>query len=152
VLQDFIAAVTPLAEALRGIDLTEPAAAHAEVTRRAPFGGPLVAAVRAAVDRGIDGGWLATREQGGVRFGRAAKDLCGFSVDVVEMACPGPRHRHPNGEIDLCFALGGRPTFDGHPEGWVVYGPDSTHVPTVAGGTMRIVYFLPGGAIEWVQK
>ena len=52
------------------------------------------------------------------------------------------------GEFDLCFALSGAPTFDGHPPGWVVLPPNSWHVPTVAGGRMAILYFLPGGAFQ----
>jgi hypothetical protein len=32
----------------------------------------------------------------------------------------------------------------------VVFPPDSAHVPTVTGGRMLIVYFLPGGAVEWI--
>ena len=62
----------------------------------------------------------------------------------------GPKHRHPNGEIDLCFTLRGEARFDGRPEGWVVYGQDTTHVPTVRDGQMLILYFLPGGAIEFL--
>ena len=65
------------------------------------------------------------------------------------MSAPGPGHTHPNGEIDLCFAVDGAPTFDGHPPGWTVYPPGSWHVPTVAGGVMDILYFLPGGAIRF---
>ena len=96
----------------------------------------------------IGSDWLLPRAQGGIRFGRVAKDLHGFSVDAVLMDVPGPRHRHPNGEIDLCFPTRGEPKFDGHGPGWVVYGRGSAHVPTVRGGEMLILYFLPGGAIE----
>ena len=39
--------------------------------------------------------------------------------------------------------------FDGNAPGWVVYGRGSAHVPTVTGGEMLILYFLPGGAIEF---
>ena len=85
-----------------------------------------------------------------MRFGRVAKDLCGFSIDCVWMNGAGPRHRHPNGEIDLCFATSGAARFDGEPEGWVVYGKGSAHVPTVSEGEMLILYFLPGGAIEFL--
>ena len=67
------------------------------------------------------------------------------------MSSPGPMHAHPNGEIDLCFALDGEPTFDGHPPGWVVFRPGSKHIPTVVGGPMLILYLLPGGAIEFVK-
>ncbi|MGE0713679.1 MAG: DUF4863 family protein [Planctomycetota bacterium] len=139
----------PLAALLEGLDLSDPAAARAELEARAPFAGALVASARAAAEAGAAAGWLLPRENAGVRFGRVAKDLCGQSVDAVFMHGPGPRHRHPNGEVDLCFAQDEDPRFDGHPEGWVVYGPDSTHVPTVRGGSMLILYFLPGGAIEF---
>ena len=54
--------------------------------------------------------------------------------------------------MDLCFALDGDPTFDGNPPGWTVYGPESWHVPTVADGTMAILYFLPGGAIRFEER
>jgi hypothetical protein len=94
--------------------------------------------------------WLLPKEAGGVRFGRVAKELCGFSVDCVFMNSPGPRHRHPDGEIDLCFATKGASRFDGQPEGWVVYGKGSEHVPTVTDGEMLILYFLPGGKIEFL--
>ena len=94
--------------------------------------------------------WLLPKSSGGIRFGRVAKDLHGFAVDAVLMDVPGPRHRHPNGEIDLCFVTKGEPRFDGQPAGWVVYGKGSAHVPTVTGGEMLILYFLPGGAIEFV--
>ena len=75
----------------------------------------------------------------------------GFSIDVVVMNGAGPRHRHPLGEVDYCVALDGDPTFDGRAPGWVVMPTDSTHVPTVAGGTMLIVYLLPEGAMEFLE-
>ncbi|RMG89073.1 MAG: DUF4863 family protein, partial [Candidatus Dadabacteria bacterium] len=37
----------------------------------------------------------------------------------------------------------------GQAEGWVVFGEGSDHVPTVTGGTMLLLYFLPGGRIDW---
>lgn len=147
----FAETVRPLAQALAGIDLSDPAAACAAVEAAAPFQSDLIATVREAAVRGAQEGWLVPKEAGAIRFGRVAKELEGFSLDAVEMSSPGPRHRHPNGEIDLCFATEGDPRFDGHPEGWVVYPPDSVHVPTVAGGTMVILYFLPGGAIEFLK-
>jgi hypothetical protein len=114
-----------------------------------PFTGAQVAAVREAAIASIDSDWLLPKQNAGIRFGRVAKDLHGFSVDAVLMDVPGPRHRHPNGEIDLCFATRGEPKFDGHDPGWVVYGRGSAHVPTVRGGEMLILYYLPGGAIEF---
>ncbi|MBL4848879.1 MAG: DUF4863 family protein [Planctomycetes bacterium] len=144
------AALDPVAQALVGVDLTDPQAARAIVCERLPLGSEPLTALRAAAETGAAEGWLLSREAGGIRFGRAAKDLHGFSVDAVLMAGPGPRHRHPKGEIDLCFTQRGEARFDGEPEGWVVYGPDSVHVPTVRDGEMLILYFLPGGAIEFL--
>lgn len=146
--EQFVQLLTPLANALRGIDV-DAADAAAVVERAVPFAGPLVAAVRAAAVASVGSEWLLPKSNAGIRFGRAAKDLAGFSVDAVLMDVPGPRHRHPNGEIDLCFATKGRPRFDGNEEGWVVYGKGSSHVPTVRDGEMLILYFLPGGAIEF---
>lgn len=143
-------ALEPVAQALVGVDLSDPSAAQATIESRLPFDGPEVAAVRAAASAGAEAGWLLTRSAGEIRFGRPAKDLHGFSVDAVAMSGPGPRHRHPQGEIDLCFTTEGEAAFDGHPEGWVIYGPDSVHVPTVRQGSMLILYFLPGGAIEFL--
>jgi hypothetical protein len=145
----FIALLQPITAALGGIELDGPGAAAA-VARAVPFDGPLVDSVRAAAFAAVESDWLLPKEQGGIRFGRVAKDLDGFSVDCVLMDRPGPRHRHPNGEIDLCFARSGQPRFDGQPEGWVAYGQGSVHVPTVRGGEMLILYFLPGGAIEFL--
>jgi hypothetical protein len=147
--ETFASLLRPLARTLRGIDLRAADCAR-RVERALPFRGGLVGAVRAAATAAAGSDWLLPKENAGIRFGRPAKDLLGFSVDAVLMDKPGPRHRHPNGEIDLCFAVAGSPRFDGHAEGWVVYGPDTTHVPTVAGGTMLILYFLPGAAIEFL--
>ena len=33
---------------------------------------------------------------------------------------PGPLHRHPLGEVDLCLSEDGNPTFDGRPAGFVM--------------------------------
>lgn len=147
---DLLKALTPLAAALEGLSLDDPAAARAEIERRLPFDGPAVKAVREAAMAGAEAGWLLPRQNGEVRFGRVTKSLHGFSVDAVLMSTPGPQHRHPNGEIDLCFTTKGDARFDGHPQGWVVFGPMSVHIPTVSDGEMLILYFLPGGAIEFM--
>jgi hypothetical protein len=145
----FTTLLAPLALALRAVDV-DAADASAQAERAAAFGGPLVAAVREAALASLASDWLLPKSNAGIRFGRVAKDLHGFSVDAVLMDVPGPRHRHPNGELDLCFVTKGEPKFDGKPAGWVVYGKGSAHVPTVQGGEMLILYFLPGGAIEFV--
>lgn len=149
-MTEFQDVLRPLVEALQGLDLSDPAAASAALAERLPFEGDLVASVRAATLAGAEEGWLLPRENGPIRYGRVTKDLLGFSVDAVRMETPGPKHRHPNGEVDLCFATRDDPRFDGQPEGWVVFPPGSVHVPTVAGGEMLILYFLPGGAMEFL--
>jgi hypothetical protein len=149
--ESFTALLHGVAAQLHGIDLRGSDAA-ARVAARVPFAGEAVRRLRAAAFAAVDSPWLLPKENAGIRFGRVAKDLDGFSVDAVLMDRPGPRHRHPNGEVDLCFARKGAPAFDGHPEGWVVYGPGSVHVPTVRGGEMLILYFLPGGAIEFLKE
>ncbi len=145
----------PLLRAAHGVDLADPAGARAELARRFDPAGPEARALNGELERLLAEGKIAERGALPVRYGRVAKAsdaTLGFSIDVVYMDGPGPLHRHPNGEVDYCVALGGSPTFDGQPPGWVVFPPDSRHVPTVAGGTMLIVYLLPGGAIEFVKS
>lgn len=148
--EQFVEMLRPLAAALQAVDV-DAADASQQVENIAAFGSDSIAAIRKAALAHIDSEWLMPKEAGGVRFGRVAKELCGFSVDCVYMSGPGPRHRHPNGEIDLCFTTKGEARFDGHPEGWLVYGKGSAHVPTVTDGEMLILYFLPGGAIEFLN-
>lgn len=145
----FTALLRPFVTALRAIDADQKDAAAA-CERALPFAGPAVKQLREAAVAAIASDWLLPKENGGIRFGRVAKDLDGFSVDAVLMSGPGPKHRHPNGEFDLCFTRSGAAKFDGKPEGWVVYGKGSTHVPTVRDGEMLILYFLPAGAIEFL--
>ena len=149
-IREFAERVRPLAELLAGVELDDAAAAKAAIDEAAPLDGALVAEIRELAFEGEREGWLLPKENGGVRFGRVAKDLAGFSVDAVWMNGPGPRHRHPKGEIDLLFVSDGQPTFDGRQPGWTVYPPDSVHVPSVSDGEMLILYFLPAGEIEWL--
>lgn len=144
--------VDPVIRALQDVSLEDPAAVLAELERRFPMAGQTVQGIRAAMTQGHEQGWLLTRSAGGIHFGRVARDRSGFSIDAVLSGGPGPKHRHPNGEVDLLFATSGDPRFDGHPEGWAVYGPGTVHVPAVAGGEMLILYLLPGGAIEWMGQ
>ena len=147
--EQFVELVKPVALLLQGLDV-DAADAAARAERAAPFASPAVQALRAAAVAAIPSEWLLPKSQGGIRFGRVAKDVHGFSVDAVLMDVPGPKHRHGNGELDLCIATKGDPRFDNHPAGWVVYGKGSVHIPTVKGGEMLILYFLPGGAIEFL--
>lgn len=146
-----IALVGRVIQAVQGLSLEDPAAVQAELERQFPMAGKTVQGIRAAMTLGHEQGWLLTNKAAGIRFGRVAKDHAGFSIDAVLSSGPGPKHRHPNGEVDLLFATSGDPRFDGHQEGWAVYAPGSVHVPAVEGGEMLILYLLPAGAIEWVQ-
>ena len=65
--------------------------------------------------------------------------------------CKGPHHRHPNGEIDMIMPLTENAKFDGRGIGWLVYGPDSAHSPTVSGGKALVLYLLPEGAIDFTK-
>lgn len=148
--EEFAKLLAPVASALKGIELTDETAATVAVNEAVPFDGEAVRALREAAVGAIESEWLLPKEAGGIKFGRIARDTDGFSVDAVLMSSPGPLHRHPNGEIDLCFTTAGDARFDDNKQGWVVYGPGSQHVPTVTDGTMLILYFLPGGAIEFI--
>ena len=144
--------VTPILDVAATLDLADPAAAEKILDSRLPFHGAPMKDIFAALRAGVDDGSLCNRGEEPVRYSRVAKaaEAKGFSIDAVLMRGVGPRHRHPNGEIDLCFRWDGDPRFDGRDPGWVVYGANSTHAPTVTGGAMVILYFLPEGAIEWV--
>lgn len=144
----------PLLEAAQGLDLEDPEAARAALVDRFDPESPAARALEAELQDLLAAGRIADRGEPPVKWGRVAKatdDSLGFSIDVVHMSGPGPRHRHPGGEVNYCIALEGDPRFDGQPAGWVVLPPDSTHVPTVEGGTMLIVYLLPSGQIEFLS-
>lgn len=140
--------LAPLLRTLAGLNAGEPAFAAA--TLNALDLGTVVTAALA----GHAEGWLVTREAGPhVRFGRLAKagpETLGFSIDAVVMDGPAPGpHTHLTGEFDLSIPLEGSPRFDGHAESWLVYPPGSRHIPTVTGGRMLILYFVPGGQIRF---
>jgi hypothetical protein len=144
----------PLCEAARGLELSDPAAAREELARRFDPAGEAAATLNAELAGMLERGEIANRGELPVKWGRVSKPAdatLDFSIDVVLMNGPGPRHRHPKGEVNYCVALDGSPTFDGQPPGWVVLPPASEHVPTVAGGTMLIVYLLPEGQMEFLE-
>ena len=127
----------------------------AELNREFPAGGETFQQLAAACRTGIAEGWLCEREHGGIKFGRPVKpgaETHGFSVDVVEMDdVVGPHHAHPNGEIDMIIPEDEAAVFDGHGEGWLVYGPGTAHKPTVSKGKAIVLYLLPDGAIEFTR-
>jgi hypothetical protein len=128
---------------------------EAQLNREFPAGGAVTQAIFHACRNAIAAGWMCNRQAGGIRFGRVIKPHANsnqFSVDVVEMtSLAGPYHRHPNGEVDLIMPLTPGATFDGRAAGWLVYERDSSHAPTVTGGTALVLYLLPEGAIEFTE-
>ncbi len=149
--EELVETMLPLAQRVAQLDLSDPEAAAAAMHEAFPP--QALASVRASLLEAREGGWLTPRQATEtLSFGRLAKPSAhthDLSIDVVDMSGAGAAHTHPNGEVSLCFALEGDPRFMGQPEGWVVEGPGSHHVPTVSGGRMLIAYFLPGGAMEW---
>ena len=146
---DVITALGPVLDVVRAIDPADP-----DARQKLEYALPMEALqdLKSFIRKAVEEKVICERENGPVKWSRVAKDLDGWSIDAVSMHTPGPGHTHPNGEIDLCFAIDGEPEFDGHPEGWCVYPPGSWHVPTVSGGSMDILYFLPGGAIRFEPK
>ena len=145
---------SPLFQAAHGLDLSDPVQARTTLTQRFDPASPRAAPLRASLLRLYEEGKIAQNGALPVRWGRASKatpETLDQSIDVVVMNGPGPLHRHPRGEVNYCLALDGNPRFDGQEPGWVVFPPESRHVPTVSGGTMLIVYLLPGGAIEFLK-
>ncbi len=146
--QDLIAVITT---AIAGRPLDDDLADR--LNDRFPADGDTFRAITDACHAAIADGWMCKHEGGGIRYGRVAKPapaIEGFSIDVVRMAdIAGPHHRHPNGEIDMIMPIDAAAAFDGHGAGWLVYGPDTAHSPTVTGGAALVLYLLPDGAIEF---
>lgn len=121
-----------------------------------PANGEIFNAIKQSCLSGIEAGALCQHSAAGIKYGRVIKptpELNGFSVDVVEMQdVVGPHHRHPLGEIDLIMPLDENAQFDQHGAGWLVYGPDSAHCPTVTQGKALVLYLLPEGVIEFTRN
>jgi len=145
--ESVLAVLGPVLDQVAMLDARDPGAAAAALA------GLDLEAVRRALLEAHGEGWLTAKEAGGVRFGRLTRpspESHELSVDVVDMAgAASGAHTHVTGEFDLCFPLEGAPRFDGRPGPWVVYPPGSRHVPTVTGGRMLIVYFVPGGQLRF---
>lgn len=124
-----------------------------ELNQMFPSDSEVVKNIKSACKKAIQEGWMCDKEHDGIKFGRVIKDINGFSVDVVEMEdVVGPHHMHPNGEIDLIMPLDGEAKFDDHGAGWVVYGPGSSHNPTVTDGRALVLYLLPEGKIDFTRN
>jgi hypothetical protein len=144
-------ALAPLCATVAGLDLSQAESATAALNEAHPL--HTLETVRQLLFAARAEGWITPKEAGpSCLFGRLAKATDathGLSIDAVDMQGEGGEHTHPKGEVSLAYALHGEPTFDGHGPGWVVLPAGSHHTPTVTGGRMLIIYFLPEGAVAW---
>jgi len=152
-IKSFISLISRVTEAAQGRPLNS--VLMDILNKQFPAGGDEFKSVEAACHTAIEEGWMCKHEAGGIRFGRVVKpsdDTHGFSVDVVHMAdVKGPHHRHPKGEIDMIMPISADAKFDGHSAGWLVYGADTAHYPTVSQGEALVLYLLPDGEIEFTK-
>ncbi len=127
----------------------------ARLEQALPADGPDARRLGDALREGVEQGWLCDRGEPSARFcrlGKATAATHDLSIDLVCLEGPARRHRHPRGEVTLGFTVDPASTgarFDDFPPGWVVMPADSTHTPTVTGPRMLLLYFLPGGAMDW---
>jgi len=152
-IESFQAAVKKVTSTIGGHPLNE--ALEAKLAQEFSPDSDAVKAIQASCMAGIEAGEVCQYEAGGIKYGRVidpSAELDGFSVDVVHMSeVVGPHHRHPQGEIDLIMPITEGARFDGMGAGWLVYGPDSAHKPTVRGGEALVLYLLPNGEIEFTR-
>jgi hypothetical protein len=153
-LEEFTSLISRITGAVEGRSLDDGLASFLNETF--PPGDEAFEDIEAACQAAIAEGWMCNREAGGIKFGRVLKPgpaTHGFSVDVVVMKeVKGPHHRHPNGEIDMVMPLTEQAAFDGHGKGWCVYGPGTSHHPTVSDGEAIVLYLLPQGEIEFTRQ
>lgn len=126
-----------------------------QLNHKFPPNSDRVTAIIDTCHAGIATGEMCQYSAGGIKYGRVIKpipELQDYSVDLVEMKnIKGPHHRHPHGEIDLIMPQDENAKFDNHGAGWLVYGPDSAHSPTVTEGKALVLYLLPNGEIEFTR-
>lgn len=147
-----VAMLSRLKGDLASVNLGKPTEAQAALQTKYPLVGDYLVEVRRLCERGVEEGWLCFKESGGVRFSRLAppSKYFPYSVDAVELEGSGRAHVHPKGEVNIAWPISGKPKFCGKDPGWAVFAPGSRHVPEVKGGKMLLLYFLPGGEIEWL--
>ena len=104
---------------------------------------------------GVAEGWVAYSAVHGAEYNRGrlaepSPKTSGMSIESAVMHdVKGQYHKHTRGEIDMVIPIDNGSEWCGRGAGWVVYPQGSEHFPTVTGGRTLILYFLPGGAIEY---
>jgi len=142
----------PILKRISELDLSHPAT-EVILSQEFSTSNPQLKTVIAQAKQGIEDGWLCNRDNAGVKFSRVAKPsevTFNLSIDAVLMSGEGAAHTHPNGEVSLCIPMQGEPVYDDFEHTWAPYPPGSSHTPTVNGGEMLILYFLPDGMMEWL--
>ena len=128
----------------------------ARLNERFGAGSELFRALEASCAAGIETGWMGLKGEDvrkGARVVEPGPETSGMSIDVVQLIdFTGPHHRHPNGEVCAVMTERVDGRFDGNPRGWAVYPPGSEHWPAGTGGRVRILFFLPDGAIEYTDR
>jgi hypothetical protein len=146
-------ALAPVSRLVATLDLSKTEEAEATLTQTFPPSGKEVERLRSLALESLKDGKICFRGEPGMTFSRVLKpeaDAGGCSVDAVHMTdTQGPVHTHLKGEVCLCIPTKQAPTFEGRSATWMVLPPGSRHRPTVAGGTMLILYWWPGGAVAW---
>lgn len=103
---------------------------------------------------GVEEEWAAYVEIDGAdyrrgRIAEASLETAGMSIESGLLRdVKGQYYCHTNGEINMIIPLEEGAQFCGHGAGWCVFAPLSEHFPTVTRKAL-ILYFLPGGAIEY---
>ncbi|MBC8370233.1 MAG: DUF4863 family protein [Planctomycetes bacterium] len=136
------------------LDLSDATSAKQKLDEAFPFDSEQVQQWGALMRAKVADGSMCDNGKPPMQYSRIFKNsdaTNNLSCDAVLMNGAGPNHIHPQGEVDLCFAVDGEPRFDGNQPGWTVYAAGSQHIPTVKGGTMLILYLLPDGAFEFVK-
>ncbi len=150
----FLATLRPVLETIGSQQLD--AGLDVQLNRDFPPGSPVFEDIREACRAGAEDGWMQLQgdaSRRGARVIEPAAESAGLSVDVVELAdIVGPHHRHPGGEICAVLPVTAGARFDGRGEGWTVYPPGSEHWPSAEGGRLRVMFFLPGGVIEYTDR
>lgn len=151
--QELVALLTPVLETIDGADWDQALARR--LNADFPKDGALFQALEALCADGIETGWMGlqgTDQRKGGRVIEPGAATAGLSVDVVQLIdFTGPHHKHPGGEVCAVMPAGPEGRFDGNPHGWAVYAPGSAHWPAATGGMVRILFFLPDGAIEYTE-
>lgn len=105
---------------------------------------------------GIAEGWACYAQIDGPDYRRgqlakAADTAIGYSVETGMLKnVLGNYHLHPQGEINMIGPVDEGATFCGSGAGWKVFEPNSQHYPTVRGGKVTMLFFLPGGEIKYI--